>query len=164
MAAGKTTKKEKAKKKIGIEDLLTEIQARFDAIEGKLDRVLSQSAGLSRMISTEHDPGFKTHATVTKKFPIPQDEKPRERKMFKAVCAECKKDCEVPFMPREGRPVYCKTCYSNRRKGNAPGNIPPREEIVAEIAKTLNINVAEPSKPKALKDKRSKPKKNKTKK
>jgi len=37
------------------------------------------------------------------------------REMFKATCAECKKECEVPFKPREDRPVYCKECFSKRR-------------------------------------------------
>ena len=33
------------------------------------------------------------------------------RQMFPAVCAECGKDTEVPFEPREDRPVYCRECY-----------------------------------------------------
>ncbi|MBI5803894.1 DNA-directed RNA polymerase [Candidatus Pacearchaeota archaeon] len=33
----------------------------------------------------------------------------------KAVCSECKKECEVPFKPTEGKPVYCKECFSKRR-------------------------------------------------
>ncbi len=37
------------------------------------------------------------------------------REMHKAVCAECNKECEVPFKPREGRPVYCRECYSAKR-------------------------------------------------
>lgn len=34
------------------------------------------------------------------------------REMHKAVCSKCKKECEVPFKPTEGKPVYCKECYS----------------------------------------------------
>jgi CxxC-x17-CxxC domain-containing protein len=37
--------------------------------------------------------------------------KPR-RQMFPVTCAECGKETEVPFEPREGRPVYCSDCYS----------------------------------------------------
>lgn len=37
------------------------------------------------------------------------------REMHKATCAECKKECEVPFKPREDRPVYCKDCFSKRK-------------------------------------------------
>ena len=39
-----------------------------------------------------------------------------QRQMFPAVCAECGKDTEVPFEPREGRPVYCSDCYSKNRE------------------------------------------------
>ncbi len=37
------------------------------------------------------------------------------RQMFPATCAECGKDCEVPFEPRTGRPVYCSDCYRKVR-------------------------------------------------
>jgi len=33
------------------------------------------------------------------------------REMFPAKCSECGKDTQVPFEPREGRPVYCSDCY-----------------------------------------------------
>lgn len=37
------------------------------------------------------------------------------KEMFKAVCAECQKECEVPFQPRDDRPVYCKECFAKRK-------------------------------------------------
>ncbi len=40
------------------------------------------------------------------------------RQMYPAVCAQCGKATEVPFEPRNGRPVYCRECYnkvSNKR-------------------------------------------------
>ena len=33
------------------------------------------------------------------------------RQMFPATCADCGKDTEVPFEPRQDRPVYCSDCY-----------------------------------------------------
>ncbi len=39
-----------------------------------------------------------------------------QRQMFPAVCAQCGKDTEVPFEPREGRPVYCSECYNKVRE------------------------------------------------
>ena len=39
------------------------------------------------------------------------------REMHKAVCADCKKECEVPFKPSGDRPVYCKDCFSKRKTG-----------------------------------------------
>ena len=38
-----------------------------------------------------------------------------QRQMFPAVCAECGKETEVPFQPREDRPVYCSDCYRKVR-------------------------------------------------
>ena len=40
----------------------------------------------------------------------------RQRQMHPAVCASCGKDCEVPFEPRDGRPVYCSDCYTPVRR------------------------------------------------
>ncbi len=37
------------------------------------------------------------------------------REMSKATCSECGKECEVPFKPTEGKPVYCRDCYSKRK-------------------------------------------------
>jgi CxxC-x17-CxxC domain-containing protein len=152
----KTAKDKKQKPaKISVEDLLGEVLARFDVIGEKLDTLLTKSSAILSTVGTEKDPGFKTEATVTKKFPIPRDNGPRERKMHKAVCAECNADCEVPFVPRPDRPVYCKSCYSGRRNANNTQNIPNRDEIVAEIARTFQIDVTAP--PKAQKAKSKKP-------
>jgi CxxC-x17-CxxC domain-containing protein len=38
-----------------------------------------------------------------------------EKEMHKAVCADCGKECEVPFKPDGSRPVYCRECYAKRR-------------------------------------------------
>ena len=37
------------------------------------------------------------------------------RQMFPAVCADCGRETEVPFEPREDRPVYCSDCYRKVR-------------------------------------------------
>jgi len=37
------------------------------------------------------------------------------RQMFPVVCAECGKETEVPFQPREDRPVYCSDCFRKVR-------------------------------------------------
>lgn len=39
----------------------------------------------------------------------PNNDRPRE--MFKTVCSNCGKDCEVPFKPTSGKPVYCSDCF-----------------------------------------------------
>ncbi|MBI2653975.1 DNA-directed RNA polymerase [Candidatus Woesearchaeota archaeon] len=37
------------------------------------------------------------------------------RTMHKIKCSDCGADAEVPFQPKEGRPVYCRDCYSKKR-------------------------------------------------
>ena len=37
------------------------------------------------------------------------------RQMFDAICAECGKPTQVPFEPKEDRPVYCSECFAARR-------------------------------------------------
>ena len=39
----------------------------------------------------------------------------QRRQMYSIICAQCGKEAEVPFEPREGRPVYCSDCYSKDR-------------------------------------------------
>ncbi len=34
------------------------------------------------------------------------------RQMYDAVCASCGSACQVPFQPRQDRPVYCSDCFS----------------------------------------------------
>lgn len=34
------------------------------------------------------------------------------RQMFPVTCAQCGIDTEVPFKPTDGRPVYCRDCFS----------------------------------------------------
>ena len=38
------------------------------------------------------------------------------RQMYPATCSGCGKATELPFEPRNGRPVYCRECYSGRSK------------------------------------------------
>jgi CxxC-x17-CxxC domain-containing protein len=38
------------------------------------------------------------------------------RTMHAAKCSDCGADCEVPFAPTEGRPVYCNACFQKHRK------------------------------------------------
>lgn len=37
------------------------------------------------------------------------------REMHDAVCSDCGKTTQVPFQPKEGRPVYCRDCFQNHK-------------------------------------------------
>ncbi|MBN2015308.1 hypothetical protein JW766_00555 [Candidatus Dojkabacteria bacterium] len=45
-----------------------------------------------------------------------QDRKPS---MYKAICAECGRSCEVPFKPRGDKPVYCSECFEHQSGGRS---------------------------------------------
>ena len=38
-----------------------------------------------------------------------------QRQMYTVVCAECGKETEVPFEPKNDRPVYCRDCFDAQR-------------------------------------------------
>ena len=38
-----------------------------------------------------------------------------QREMHQITCSECGAQSEVPFKQAEGRPVYCRDCYSKHR-------------------------------------------------
>ncbi len=40
---------------------------------------------------------------------------PRERVMHTVDCAVCGQPAEVPFLPTQGRPVYCQDCFAQIR-------------------------------------------------
>jgi len=45
----------------------------------------------------------------------------REREMFKATCADCGNECQIPFKPKDDRPVYCRECFQNHKPQERSG-------------------------------------------
>ncbi|PJC28113.1 zinc-binding protein [Candidatus Shapirobacteria bacterium CG_4_9_14_0_2_um_filter_39_11] len=39
------------------------------------------------------------------------------RQLYDVKCAKCGKQTQVPFKPSGDRPVYCRDCYMEQRKG-----------------------------------------------
>ena len=44
---------------------------------------------------------------------------PRERVETQTNCSQCGKETTVPFKPTQGRPVYCKECFQQRKAASA---------------------------------------------
>ena len=66
----------------------------------------------------------------------------RERVLHKTVCADCQKDCDVPFKPTGERPVYCKECFSKRKSGRL--NKGPAEPLPVVITPQAIIGAPAP--------------------
>lgn len=60
----------------------------------------------------------------------------QEKRMYPAICAECGNECEVPFQPTPGKPIYCRSCF---RKGDSTGS--KKAEQFKEQFKTLNTKL-----------------------
>ena len=45
----------------------------------------------------------------------------RERVETTTNCSACGKETTVPFRPTQGRPVFCRECFQQRKFAGAPG-------------------------------------------
>ena len=44
------------------------------------------------------------------------------RQMYDAVCDNCGANTQVPFLPRQDRPVYCSDCFSKMKPARSGGS------------------------------------------
>ena len=44
-----------------------------------------------------------------------------EREMFTATCSSCGQEASVPFQPSSDKPVYCSSCFQQRRGNDRSG-------------------------------------------
>ena len=51
----------------------------------------------------------------------------RERVETQATCSACGKETTVPFRPTQGRPIFCKECFQQRKFAGASGGVSRRE-------------------------------------
>jgi len=40
----------------------------------------------------------------------------RPRKSYTATCSDCGNECQIPFIPKEDRLVYCRDCFQNHKQ------------------------------------------------
>lgn len=88
------------KNNIDMAEVVVKIQQQLDSLERKIDTLIGRPS----------DRPFERKQK--------QDRDYGERAMYKAICADCGKECEVPFRPNQDRPVYCKECFSRRKTGS----------------------------------------------
>lgn len=102
-----------------IVSILNTMGQRLVAIEQKLDTLVSQPA--QRSFESKHSEKHFQRFDRPHHGGNREDNSFRERSFTQAVCAECGKECEVPFKPSGDRPVYCKECFSKRRGSDSFG-------------------------------------------
>jgi CxxC-x17-CxxC domain-containing protein len=117
----KVEKVKKAKKSpANIPGLIVQVQQQLTYLDKKMDALISLIS--ARPVEVRHAPKPPEQSQPVQRFeqPVRQSEARqtndfRERVLHKTVCAECKKECEVPFRPTGERPVYCRECFSKRK-------------------------------------------------
>ncbi len=62
-----------------------------------------------------------------------------DRPMHDAVCVKCGKNCQVPFRPSSGKPVYCNDCFE--RKAPVSGGSNQDSGEMMEQIKMLNLKI-----------------------
>lgn len=63
--------------------------------------------------------------------------------LFHARCEKCGNDCEVPFKPTNGKPVYCRDCFKKNdsfepRKSYTSNSSGAQSEDLSEIHRKLD--------------------------
>lgn len=59
-----------------------------------------------------------------------------DRQMFDAVCANCGKNCQVPFRPSPGRDIFCSDCFEkNDQPARAFGSANGRQETSGSFSR-----------------------------
>ena len=43
-----------------------------------------------------------------------------DKRLYKATCEKCGDNCEVPFKPAGGRPIYCRDCFRTMEGSESP--------------------------------------------
>ncbi len=104
--------KQNSKNETELFGLISKIQEQITALDKKVDALMMRA-----LVGSSAAPVFQK--SIEKHVPVNKtpNEHHKGKVMHQAICADCKKDCSVPFQPREGRPIYCKECFSIRRNG-----------------------------------------------
>jgi CxxC-x17-CxxC domain-containing protein len=71
------------------------------------------------------DKGFKNEPKRCKDCKSRRSQGPgqgnlQQRSETKTTCSQCGKETTVPFRPTQGRPVFCRECFQQRRSMGLP--------------------------------------------
>jgi len=125
--------KKASKNEIELLSLVNKIQEQLVALDKKVDTLINRPSPETKLTPK---PSINIASIPSK----PHDHN-QGRQMHSAVCADCNKECKIPFKPSGDRPVYCQDCFSRRKvismsgvkfedKSKAP--TPPQAAVIKE--------------------------------
>jgi len=75
-----------------------------------------------------------------------RDRRSERQEMHPVTCDKCGKDCEVPFKPTQGKPIFCDDCFrdksrevGSRSEFGKPINNEKFDQINKKLDKILNM-------------------------
>lgn len=131
--------KQPLKNEMEMLSLINKIQEQLMVLNKKVDTLIYRSL-----------PEVKPSATPpvdSARLAVKPNEHNKGRVMHAAICADCKKECSIPFKPSGDRPVYCQECFSRRKAANIlkiPVEIKPQEVPPAQIAINKTVETPKP--------------------
>ena len=63
------------------------------------------------------------------------------KEMFDAVCDDCGRNCQVPFQPTSGKPIFCSDCFRDKRDSDerpSRGNFNAPQSAPSNSSKDLS--------------------------
>jgi len=125
-------------------ELISKLQEQINIIDRKIDTLISKSGQRPPEATSFQKPFHPQQSPRPQGNVAPvQGNGYRERVLHKAICADCKKPCEVPFKPSGERPVYCKDCFSKRKAGGPPKARPDNRPRVSAPIHPPHVHVTE---------------------
>ena len=83
--------------------LVNKIQEQIIALDKKIDALINRS-----LPQAKASPKALVNPA---QLPSRPNDRNAARVMHAAICADCKKECTIPFKPSGDRPVYCQDCF-----------------------------------------------------
>jgi len=131
--------KKSLKNEMDMPGLINKIQAQLIELNKKVDTLINRSLPAARPSSTPHVD--RTNLAVR------SNERNKGRVMHKAICADCNKECSIPFKPTGDRPVYCQECFARRKVIKLSGVTftgKPKEVSAVQSPSNKAINIQKP--------------------
>ena len=127
------------KRSSDIEGLMVQVQQQLTYLDKKIDTLISQVSARPFEVRERpkpfgHSQGFQRFGQPGRQGEVNQTNNYKESVLHKTICSDCRKECEVPFKPSGGRPVYCKECFAKRKAASSfKANIDNRPRVEERI-------------------------------
>lgn len=127
--------KQSSKHEIDLLAVMSKIEAQMVIFDRKIDTLIQRSAQETKPIAKSNNVPM---------LPKSNDQH-KGRMLHTAICADCKKECTIPFKPSGDRPVYCQDCFSRRKVINMSGIKVPLNPGQVKTPQVSTINTVETS-------------------